>query len=204
MLKELFLSVAGQFSNDTGLLESLWKEIESNYSGAKRHYHNLKHLENCFNELNEVKPIIKKWDAIIFAVFYHDIIYRAHRKDNEEQSALFAVKCLKQLSCDVSVIEQTSKLILATKSHQLSDDMDVNFFTDADLSILGYDREVYNHYCNMVRKEYYIYPDLLYKAGRKKVLQHFLTQDTVFKTAHFYNKYEISAKNNIKHEMHLL
>lgn len=204
MLKELFLSVAGQYCKDTGLLESLWKEIEHYYSDKKRYYHNLQHLDNLFNELKEVKSEINNWDAVVFALFYHDIIYRAHRKDNEEQSALLASKCLEQLNCGASLIKQVSKLILATKAHQLSDDTDVNLFTDADLSILGYDEKVYNHYCSMVRKEYSIYPDILYKPGRKKALQHFLGMDRIFKTYHFYHKYEAAAKKNLEHELTLL
>jgi predicted metal-dependent HD superfamily phosphohydrolase len=39
---------------------------------------------------------------------------------------------------------------------------------DADLSILGKDLDTYLAYTKMIRKEYSIYPDFLYKPGRKK------------------------------------
>ena len=201
MLKELFLSLISQYTNDTDLRQKLWLEIEKNYSGKKRHYHNLKHLENLLAELTELKTVVNNWDAIVFAIFYHDVIYKAHRKDNEEQSALLANTHLQQLNCQAALIDQVNKLILATKSHQLSDDADVNLFTDADLSILGKDWETYNTYCSNVRKEYAIYPDLLYKPGRKSALQHFLSMNRIFKTDHFYKKYEESAKNNMEREI---
>ena len=201
MLKELFLSLTSQYTNEADLQQKLWLEIEKNYSGKKRHYHNLSHLENLLAELKELKEVVSNWNAIVFAVFYHDVVYKAHRKDNEEQSALVAKKHLQQLNCEAALIDRVDKLILATKSHQFSDDPDVNLFTDADLSILGKDWETYNTYCSNVRKEYAIYPDLLYKPGRKNALKHFLSMNRIFKTDHFYKKYEESAKKNMEREI---
>lgn len=204
MLKELFLSITHQYSNDTELQQKMWLEIETNYSGKKRYYHNLSHVENLLVELSDVKALIQNWNAVVLAVFYHDVVYKAHRTDNEEQSAMLADNHLQLLNCDSSLTDQVKKLILATKSHQLSGDNDVNLFIDADLSILGKDWETYNTYCSNVRKEYAVYPDLLYKPGRKKALQHFLLMDRIFKTEHFYRKYEAAAKENIEHEISIL
>lgn len=204
MLKELFLSLTGRYSSDVKLTQQLWLEIEKNYTGKKRHYHNLHHLENLVEELSGIKELIHDWDAVMLAIFYHDVIYKAHRKDNEEQSAVLATKHLQQLNCNSYIIDRVNQLILATKSHQLSDDADVNYFTDADLSILGKDWGTYHDYCSNVRKEYAIYPDMLYKPGRKKALQHFLSMERIFKTDHFYNKYETAARKNIEREISML
>ena len=204
MLSDLFFSLTAKYSNDASLRDKLWKEIEKNYSGKKRHYHNLTHLENLITELNEAQSMIRNRDAVLFAVFYHDVIYKAHRNDNEEESARLAVKHLQMLKCDNEFIEQVNKLILATKSHQRSDDEDVNLFTDADLSILGKDWETYRTYFSNVRREYAIYPDLLYKRGRKKALQHFLSMKRIFKTDQFFNKYEESARINMAQEISTL
>lgn len=55
-----------------------------------------------------------------------------------------------------------------------------------------------------VRKEYSIYPDLLYKPGRKKVLQHFLQMERIFKTQVFYDKYETQSRRNLEKELNQL
>jgi predicted metal-dependent HD superfamily phosphohydrolase len=204
MLKELFFSVTNQYSNNAHLQQKLWAEIEKNYTGKKRHYHNLNHLENLFEEVNDIKHAINNWNAVVLAIFYHDAVYKAYRKDNEEQSEALAEKHLNQVSCNKELIEQVTKLILATKSHQVSGDDDVNLFTDADLSILGKDWQTYQAYCSDVRKEYTIYPDFLYKPGRKKVQQHFLAMERIFKTEHFYSKYEIAARSNMEREISFL
>jgi predicted metal-dependent HD superfamily phosphohydrolase len=52
-----------------------------------------------------------------------------------------------------------------------------------------------------VRKEYLIYPDLIYNPGRKKVLHHFLAMDRIFKTDFFYNKFEQQARQNLRKEI---
>ncbi len=204
MLRDLFYSLTEQYTNDHLLQEKLWQQIEKNYTGKKRHYHTLNHLENLIAELSDLQNNIANWNAVLFAVFYHDIIYKAHRKDNEEESARLAQKHLSLLNCREELIDQVNKLILTTKSHQLSDDNDVNLFTDADLSILGKDWETYSTYFHHVRKEYSIYPDLLYKPGRRKALQHFLSMDRLFKTDTFFNKYETAARANLKNEIALL
>jgi predicted metal-dependent HD superfamily phosphohydrolase len=93
---------------------------------------------------------------------------------------------------------------LATKHHQLSADEDVNYFTDADLSILGQDWGTYLDYAKKIRKEYRLYPDLAYKPGRKKVLQHFFEMESIFKTSGFRERYEAAARRNLQQELSIL
>lgn len=137
-------------------------------------------------------------------MFYHDVIYKSSRTDNEEQSTILAEKRMKQLSISEDIIETCKKHILATKCHLEQLSSDTNYFTDADLSILGSDRDTYSIYFNQVRKEYSIYPDFMYNAGRKKVINHFLNMDRIFKTDYFFNKLEAQAKNNLKQELQFL
>lgn len=204
MLEELFVETAGNYAGDAALISGSWAEIEKNYSGRKRFYHSLAHLENLLQQLLPVKPEIRNWDAVVFALYYHDAVYDTLKSDNEEKSAGLAEKRLKQLAVPDGIIALTKRHILATKSHLPSDDGDTNLFTDADLSILGQDWETYSAYCKNVRKEYAIYPDLVYIPGRKKVLKHFLSMDRIFKTGPFYDRYEAQAEKNLNKELDLL
>jgi predicted metal-dependent HD superfamily phosphohydrolase len=111
---------------------------------------------------------------------------------------------MNQIFVPDDTIELCKTHILATKSHHQSSDTDTNFFTDADLSVLGQSWEIYSTYFKNVRKEYSIYPDLLYNPGRKKVLNHFLAMDRIFKTEFFYDKFEIQAKKNLRKELEIL
>ena len=201
MLQQAFFQLAQNYSTDIPFIEKLWNEIEKNYSGKKRYYHNLTHLENMFAQLQEVKNLADDWDMLMFALFYHDLIYKVPGKDNEEKSARTANERLQQLGVPVERINRCCNHILATKSHTASNDPDTNLLTDADLSILGQEPPVYIDYTKQIRKEYAFYPDILYKPGRKKVVNHFLHMDRVFKTSIFFDKYEQQAKQNLTLEL---
>jgi predicted metal-dependent HD superfamily phosphohydrolase len=175
MIGELFVATATKVTPDGSLVQPMWAEIEKQYSHRSRRYHNLEHLEKLTVELQGVKEEIEDFGAIVFAIVYHDAVYNATKKDNEEKSAEMARKRLTTLSYGPGSIERVVAHILATKSHQKSEDNDTNLFTDADLSVLGAPWEAYREYYQQIRKEYAIYPDLLYKPGRRKVLQHFWT-----------------------------
>lgn len=204
MLKETFVQLLTKYTSDPALTHELWMEIQKNYSHKKRHYHSLLHLEHLLAQLTEVKKQIHDWDTLLFTLYYHDAIYNALKSDNEEKSAELAEKRMKQISVPGHTIQLCQQQILATKSHTISANSDTNYFTDADLSVLGQDWETYSMYYKNVRKEYAIYPEFVYNPGRKKVLQHFLSMERIFKTDFFYHKLEKQARINLQKEMALL
>lgn len=75
MLQKTFENLCGIYTNDKELVLKFWREIELAYSAPTRHYHTLIHLENVYSHLQHVKENIKHWDAVLFALFYHDIVY---------------------------------------------------------------------------------------------------------------------------------
>ncbi len=194
MLKETFIGLLTNYTDNHSLTNELWTEIEKHYTSKKRHYHTLQHLDNLLTQLTEVKDEIQNWNTILFTLYYHDIIYNSLKSDNEEKSADLVEKRLKQISVSIDTIELCRNQILATKSHLKSTDSDTNYFIDADLSVLGQNWETYSLYYKNVRKEYSIYPDLVYNPGRKKVLKHFLSMDRIYKTDFF----SISLKHRQK------
>lgn len=204
MLKETYIELLTNFTDDNRLKNELWNEIEDYYTDKKRHYHNLSHLENLLNELLEVKDKIENWHTILFTLFYHDIIYNTLKSDNEEQSAELAEKRLKQINVPNQIIEKCKSQILATKNHLENSDIDTNYFTDADLSILGKQEEVYKQYSKNVRLEYLYYPSVIYKQGRFEVLNTFIYFKSIYKTEYFSTKYEQNAKKNIKNELEII
>ena len=204
MLKQIFIELSLKYSGNTRLIETLWTEIEKNYAHKTRHYHTLAHLENLYVQLEEAKKEIEDWDTVLFTLFYHDIIYNPVNNDNEAKSAELAKRRVQSLAYPTNKIDKCVKQILATKEHIKSTNSDTNFFTDADLSILGQAWEKYADYLNQVRKEYSVYPDFIYNPGRKKVLNSFLNRERVFKTNLFFEKFEKTARQNMVKELEQL
>lgn len=204
MLKDTFTYLCRKYSNNAVLINQFWAEIEKKYSGAKRHYHTLAHLQHLLEQLNNVKTSIKNFDAVLFALYYHDIVYNVLKSNNEQKSAELATARLQELTVPANIVTTCEGYILATQKHLRSADEDCNYFMDADLSTLGAAPQVYMEYVGKIRKEYSIYPDIIYNAGRKKVLQHFLNMPRIYKTDYFYMQLEQQAKENLVMEMALL
>lgn len=204
MLEELFLQLAGKTTSDKDLCMELWQEIGDQYGAAPRQYHTLTHLEHLVQELQSCNDLIQQKDALLFSVFYHDIVYDVSGNDNEERSAVFALQRMDRLGVAQPVKAQCSRLILATKNHTATDDPDTGLFTDADLSILGSTPEKYKAYARHIRMEYALYPDSLYLPGRKKVLQHFLAMPRIYKTDYFFQRFETQARLNMQEELDTL
>lgn len=97
------------------------------------------------------------------------------------------------------VTTKCTQLIVATKKHEAGDH-ETNLFTDADLAILGSGSSTYDSYAKDVRRGYSMYPNFLYKPGRRKVLQHFLEMERIFKTEEFALKFEERARMNLGRE----
>jgi predicted metal-dependent HD superfamily phosphohydrolase len=201
MMKATFTGLADRYCNNKRLIEQVWTEIEKSYSNPKRSYHTLAHLQQFYNELEAARDAIQNPDALLFSLFFHDLVYNPLRRDNEERSIIIAENRLATIDVPPALIQTCTDLIMATKSHAKSQDHDTNIFTDADLSILGQSPDVYDAYTVGIRKEYILYSDMLYKPGRKAVVQHFLSQDRIYKTDHFFKKYESLAKENLQREL---
>lgn len=197
-VKNNFIKIIASHSNET-IANAFWKEVDSLYSGTDRHYHTLSHLQNFYTQLSKCKSSIKDWESLIIAMVYHDIIYNSPDHKDEENSAALATKRLQEISFSEKQINNIKYLILATKLHALSADNDTNIFNDADMSILGLDRETYTNYVKNIRLEYRHVPN--FDTGRKKVLNYFLKMENIFKTLFFRNLYEESARKNIEWEI---
>ncbi len=204
MLQHIYYRLAEKYCRDPKLINQFWAEIENNYSDDARAYHTLVHLNHLLYHLNAVELEIRDWDSILFSLFYHDMIYDVLKQDNEERSAGVAKDHLQRLGFPEVKMKHCISVIMATKSHAMSTDKDTNFFTDADLSILGEQEATYNAYTLQIRQEYSNYPDLAYREGRKKVITHFLAMDFIFKTKYFYEKFEKQARSNLARELNSL
>lgn len=203
-LRDEWYKLCENYSDNFEMIGYLWMEIQKAYKHSSRHYHNFDHLNHMIKEAYKLKDQIKEWDAFLFSIFYHDIVYQATRRDNEQKSAEKSVHCLNQLGVSAHQILLIERHIIATKAHLKSKNDDTNLLLDLDLAILASSEEYYKQYCESVRKEYRIYPDLLYYPGRKKVLKHFLEMDTIFKTDIGIKRFESKARLNIEQELRLL
>ncbi|BDS13236.1 HD domain-containing protein [Aureispira anguillae] len=179
-----------------------YEELSQLYNDPNRYYHNLVHLFNFLKLLDQHVEEIDQVALFEMAIWYHDAIYDAKKKDNELQSALLVQQLFREYLKD-DELAYINKLIMSTAGHYpKSEEQDVYFFLDFDLAILATDHKNYQFYSEAIWKEYKkFYPKLLYKMGRKKVLKGFLRREKIYFSQLFFEKYEKKARQNIQLEL---
>jgi predicted metal-dependent HD superfamily phosphohydrolase len=194
-----------RYCDDKELINRYFNEILRRYTVPRRHYHSREHITSLLEFCEKYASMLIDREVVLFSIFYHDIIYNVLRKDNELRSAKLAVKRLQALQVPASTIEQVKLYIEATKTHAVTEAVthvsDLQYFLDFDMSILAARPTAYQAYAKRVRKEYRIYPDKLYYAGRKQFLQHCLQTAHIFHTRTFREQYEDVARVNIRWEV---
>lgn len=190
---------------DAALAEKLFDRLAACYGEAHRAYHTLDHLDDLFAKLTlhaaeAVEPL-----RLAFAAWYHDIVYVAGARDNEERSAERAREDLAAMDAEAGLVARVMRLIRATASHTTAKgDGDDLVFLDADFSILGSAPDAYLRYVAAVRKEYADIDDAAWRNGRGAFLALAIGQPRVFRTEIFETAYGARARANMKTELQSL
>lgn len=202
-MKDIFYQIAHLFSPDRAGIDAAWRLLEKSYSQSSRHYHNLQHIEQMVDGVGQWRSFSQN-PALLMAIFYHDAVYNVLFSDNEEKSARLAQSELHKLHFPAEIIEHCTQLIIATKQHQPADYPDSDLLLDLDLAILGSSWDNYLEYTRKIRREYSVFPGILYKPGRKKVLEKFLERPFIYQTETFRRDFEQIARANLQMEISLL
>lgn len=202
-IKKYWIDLAEKYSSDKLQTEQCFDKLQKAYNEPQRHYHNMEHILSMIQEINNCQNESIDRDSLLFATWFHDIIYNPRKHDNEAKSAEEAIRTLKQLSVPEETIQKVKELILATANHMNTKEPDHNlsFFLDCDLKILGSKREDYLLYAENIRKEYKHVISFIYKMERKKILKRFIESPSIYRTEYFRSKYEAQARKNILFEI---
>ena len=129
---------AKQLSLDDDTTQKFHASLYNAYSEVQRHYHSIQHIVECFEHFHQIKTYLDDPLSVELAIWFHDVIYNPQAHDNEQQSADYMQRMLK----NVLGAEQIAKLyawILATKAHAPTVDTDLAYLLDIDLAILASD-----------------------------------------------------------------
>jgi predicted metal-dependent HD superfamily phosphohydrolase len=185
--------------------QSLIEALKERYAEPHRAYHNQTHIDAMLRWAHEVQTSIIDVEVFEWAVWYHDAIYEPMRSDNEEKSALLAIRDLTALGLQSSKIEQIAELINATKTHVVTNgSSDCALFLDVDMSILGIQPDVYKRYTELIRKEYKWVPSFLFNKNRGAMLQNWLARDVIFYTPVMRDQLESQARINLQNELSVM
>lgn len=192
---------------DPAAADSCYQDLLKRYRGAGRFYHNFAHIEAMLKWLDTYRDELQEPALVTLAIWYHDAVYSVLRKGSENRSAALAIKQLQALGLNQSGLDKVAVMIRQTADHHgplLSQDRDLAWFLDFDLSILGAEAKVYARYAENIRKEYRLIPAMLYNSGRSKVLHRMLEAEFLYYTPAFRRSHERQARSNLLQELRQL
>lgn len=181
-------------------------QIINGYSEPSRAYHSLSHVASCVTQATELRTEWRKPRAAVAALLYHDVVYDAKSKSNEEDSAALAAAAVTELivpeaRCAGGELDadEVVRLIMLTKhsAEPKHDDADGKLLIDIDLSVLGASEAEFDAYDAGIRKEYAHVPADAYRAGRAAVLRSFLAREHIFLTERYRARLEAPARANL-------
>lgn len=203
--RERFLRLVKQLGAGDWLQARSWAELVlAEWGEAGRHYHNLRHLDECLAEFDRARVLIKRPELVETALWFHDVVYNARAADNEARSAALAVEFLRGAGVSAADATQVERLILATHTHTADGNADTEFMLDIDLAILGQPASCFDDYENAIRQEYSHVPQAEFATKRAEILKRFLQRPRLFITEDFYTRYEEEARTNLERSIERL
>ena len=178
--------------------EGLFDDLCARYSEPHRKYHTIRHLDECFEKLRELRADAIHPGEIEFALWFHDAIYDVKRQDNEEKSADWARSSILAAGLSMAIAERVHSLVMATCHNAVPSNADEEILVDVDLSILGATKHRFDEYEEQIRAEYSWVPGFLFRSKRRGILRAFLERPVIFNTRKFLEAYEARARENLE------
>lgn len=202
--KRYWFQLVSELSVPPAVARKRWRELELLYRVDGRFYHTLRHITHFLDCLARLSPSGKTSPAMRLAAFYHDAIYDAKAKDNEQRSADLMAEFGLEARISRTVIRDARALILATSKHKvlrgrLSEDS--KRFLDCDLMILAALPAVYDRYAANVRLEYSHIANHAFREGRADFIAKFLERKRIYMTDAVRDEFEEAARKNLKREL---
>ncbi len=181
--------------------EHAFGELTVKYNEPHRAYHNLTHIAECLQWHDQFAKDFGDAAIAEYALWMHDVIYEPLSKDNEEQSAEYAIAVLGQQDSRADAVRS---MIRATRHQPDPLPPDESLVADIDMLILAADQGRYDQYTAQVRLEYAAVKDEDFKKGRSAFLQSLLSRPHIYRTLSIRERFEVLARNNIMRELTVL
>ena len=173
------------------------------YADPGRGYHDLQHLGEVLDRLDELRRAGVGFDltAVRLAAWFHDAVYdRVPRA--EDRSARWAEQALPAAGVPAAEVAVVARLVRLTEHHDPEPgDLDGAALCDADLAVLASPPARYRAYAEGVRREYAHVADADFRVGRAVVLRSLVGRPRLFTTEHALAHWEPLARRNVTREL---
>jgi predicted metal-dependent HD superfamily phosphohydrolase len=189
--------------------EGFWQALHDGYHSPPRHYHTIDHVVEVARWY-QVVAREQGWTRpreVFLAVLFHDVVYQAGARDNEQRSAAVAADALQRWLGDAGIdTRYVAQLIELTARHGglAAGDVDAEaaLFLDCDMAVLAAPADVYARYEQGVAAEYLtVYPPELFAQGRRRFLEGLLARERIYLSPFFHDRLDAPARANLRNAL---
>ncbi len=189
---------------DAAKSDEYFKEIQSRYALPVRFYHTFEgHIGSGLEDLARYGRLCEDKDMAYFAWVLHDVIQDTHRKDNEEESAIYACDLAARMGLPERF--QDKERILATRHDEIPSENDSRLIVCLDLLIFAKSPDVYDEYRRNVTLEY---KDIIkrlspkeFAIGRAGIITRFEKRRPLYPIPEIEEEYGDKARENLRREL---
>ncbi|WP_444931004.1 hypothetical protein ACJJIF_04265 [Microbulbifer sp. SSSA002] len=181
-----------------------FEKLISAYAEKHRQYHTGHHIDAMLAHFDKVADLCEHPHEVELAIWFHDGIYRPFSAKNEENSALWAKEFLASSGYSQAGADRVYQLIMATCHNYTPTNIDEKLIIDIDLTILGANAATFDAYEGQVRQEYRRVPQMIYKKKRRELLKDFLSQERLYHTDYFHDRFDAQARINMRRSLQAL
>ena len=195
--------LGGEHGRSLGLRDGLI----SAYAATSRHYHGLDHIAALLALSRAYAAHLNDRAAVDLAILYHDVVYEPTRADNEARSAARARRELAAAGCRGDRASTRSRAISrrrSTRSPRRPAVSPTAISIICSISTCRFSprrRLLTTPMPPPFAASIAIYPDLLYRPGRAKVLKAFLAAPQLYRVPALAGLWELRARENIAREL---
>ncbi len=174
-----------------------------------RKYHNVRHLVDLLERIDELQQETHSPHAMRLAAWYHGAIFDADAKaayakrggEDEAASADYARVHLASLGVPPAAVDEVAEMVIALARHTSNGrKADCGVLCDADLAILAADPQRYRAYTDDIRAEYGHIPDRDYLESRRAILRKLVARDQLY-VSPLAAPWEARARQNVAGEL---
>lgn len=188
------------------------------WSTSDRHYHGVQHVIDTLTRIETLLPSTHDPDLVRLAAWYHGVVFSVEAKDvytrnggeDEEASAAWAEKELKELGVDAERAARVATLIRCLRNREseassretakfTAIDVDGLALRDAHLGCLAVEPQRYRRYLEQIRAEYSSVPDIGFYRARRAIVHNLLHRRPLFITP-LARAWEETARDNLEAE----
>ena len=181
----------------------LFDQVMHSYTHPARVYHTPGHIQYCMKKFDEVRHLVPSPDQLELAIWFHDIVHEPWHSDNEERSADMAQFYICTLMGSHSLFAAGVASIIIGGTKHLSSHLskyphnNMRFMSDIDLANMGDSWDVFHENLLRIMKENLWQGEVKCIASTILSLNSFWTEEHIFFTEYFREKYEAQARANI-------